>query len=61
MESVLLGDLSKLKKIYRFKNTGRFKGLKPVLKVKLKSSPLKKQKRKQAEIFEETIIRIINR
>ncbi len=61
MESTLLGDLSKLKRIYKSKNTGRPKGLKAVLKVKPKPSPLKKQKRKQAETPEEVIIRIINR
>jgi len=58
---VLLGDLSKLKEIYKFKNTGRPKGLKTVLKVKPKPSPLKKQKRKQAENPEDAIIRITNR
>ena len=61
MESALLGDLSKLKEIYKFKNTGRPKGLKTVLKVKPKPSPLKKQKRKQAENPEDAIIRITNR
>ncbi len=57
----MLGDLSKLKKNYRFKNAGRPKNLKTILKVKLKSSLLKKQKRKQAETPEKTIIRIINK
>ncbi len=61
MKSVLLGDLNKLKRIYRFKNTGRLKDLKIILKVKLKSSPLKKQKRKQAETLKKIIIRITNR
>ena len=61
MESALLGDLSKLKGIYRFKNAGRPKGLKVILKVKLKFSSLKKQKRKQTETFKETMIRITNR
>ncbi len=61
MESALLGDLSKLKGIYRFKNAGRPKGLKIILKVKSKPSSLKKQKCKQAEIFENAIIRIINK
>ena len=61
MKSALLGDLSKLKGIYRSKNTGRPKGSKTILKVKPKPSSLKKQKRKQAETPEEAIIRIINR
>ncbi len=61
VESALLEDLSKLKRIYRSKNTGRLKNLKAILKVKPKLSPLKKQKRKQAETPEKTIIRITNR
>jgi len=51
VELALLGDLSKLKKIYRFKNAGRFKASKAVLKVKPKPSLLKKQKRKQTKTF----------
>ena len=61
MKSALLGDLNKLKGIYRSKNTGRPKNSKAVLKVKSKSSSLKKQKRKQAETPEDAMIRITNR
>jgi len=57
----LLGDLSKLKGIYKSKNTERPKGSKIILKIKPKPSPLKKQKLKHTKTPKKTIIRIINR
>ena len=57
----MLGDLSKLKRIYKSKNTKRPKNSKTILKVKSKSLFLKKQKCKQAETSENAIIRITNK
>ncbi len=56
IELTLLGDLNKLKRIYKSKNAERPKNLKIILKIKPKPSPLKKQKRKQAETPKKTII-----
>ena len=66
MEAAILGDTSNLKGIHRVpKKTGHSKAQKAASKTKAQpKSPLKKQKRKQAETketYEELIIRITNR
>ena len=66
MEAAILGDTSNLKGIHRIpKKAGRPKTQKAASKAKAQpKSPLKKQKRKQAETektYKKLIIRITNR